>query len=143
MRGIGLIHEPGKEISRIGSWFVHAATEAATGEDQLGRPFTSTSELTGTDDKGVYKTGGGMKTGTPHLPLQAKGGQLAGEVSSYRAAGKGGIKEVQVPSYLISQGTDFVPPPIMGLLYLLHGQARGMQLMLNAAGLDLRRSKAK
>lgn len=136
MRGLGMIHEPGKEFGRVGSVFMHAVTEAASGEDALGRPFTDIAEITGTDDPGFYK-----ETGQGHIQFQSKGGQMEGELASHRASGRGGITLSQVPSWAGSQAIDFVPPPVQGVVHLLRGQMRGMQLMLNTIGLNLRRSK--
>jgi hypothetical protein len=109
-----------------------------SGENARGQPFTNVAELAGQDDKGLYKS-----SGKGHVAYQEKGGKLAGELASYRAEGKGGITIAQVPSWAASEASEFVPPPLHAALYLLRGQAEGMRLMLNAVGLDIRRSKAQ
>ena len=130
-RGPGALRGGMSAIGRI-------VTDAITGTDYAGRPFTSWQELFGVDMKGIYSTAGVGREGEIHMPGDEKGGQLLGQLTSRQSENEPGIVGWnQMPSYAVSEASTALPFEMQSMLSWLVGQQDAFSAMTKGLGLKV------
>lgn len=106
-------------------------SDAATGTDWAGRPFTTFAELVGLDDKGQYKT----TVKGRHVKGDPKGGKLKGSLVRPTRGGGGPLEYGQVPSYLLARARSTTPIPIQNGIAYFAGEIDGFDAITKSMGL--------
>lgn len=129
---------PFDSIKHKGGIFTKIVTDAFTGTDWAGRPFTTMGELLGIDNKGVY-----TQDYKDHKKGDPKGGQLTGKLiktGDYFQSGSG-IKANQIPSFLLYEAKGILPIPIQAAISWVSGEHDAWDMFMQTSGLNGMRTK--
>jgi hypothetical protein len=125
-----IVH-PFRSAKHKGSVLSRFVSDAATGTDWAGRPFTTFAELVGLDDKGQYKTTARGK----YIKGEPKGGKLKGALVRRQRGSPRPLEYTQLPSFLVSEAKATLPIPIQSGVAWFAGELDGFDALTKSLGL--------
>jgi hypothetical protein len=125
-----IVH-PFRSAKHKGSVLSRFVSDAVTGTDWAGRPFTTFAELVGLDDKEEYKTTAKGK----YVKGESKGGKLKGAVVRRQRGAPRPLEYGQIPSFVIAEARATLPIPIQNGIAWFAGELDGFDALTKSLGL--------